>query len=125
MGGLQSGPVRVSILADGFLPVVRGGVLPGDGDVEEVLVRSGRLEGRVVFRDAGQEGVEILAHRGLKLRYRVFSDRAGFFRFAGIPPGEYRVEVFEPGFLGGKGFVKVPEGVCVSVGEIVLALAAR
>lgn len=41
----------------------------------------------------------VLTHAQTQAKHAVRSDEAGYFEFAGLPPGEYRLEAIFPGFM--------------------------
>lgn len=49
----------------------------------------------------------VLTHAQTQAKHAVRSDEAGYFEFAGLPPGEYRLEVVFPGFATLVGTVTV------------------
>lgn len=117
LAGLGDEPLGdVWVNADGFAPLQKDGLVPGDTSANFTLERMGVVTGRVLLPEgaapvafkveahaeakAGEErpGMRVVVNRGAPEPNRVFSDPQGNFRLESVPPGMVTIEARADGY---------------------------
>jgi carboxypeptidase family protein len=117
LAGLGDEPLgSVWVNADGYAPLEKDGLVPGDTSANFTLEKMGIVTGRVLLPEgaapvafkveahaeakAGEErpGMRVVVNRGAPEPNRVFSDPQGSFRLESVAPGMVTIEARADGY---------------------------
>ncbi|MCC6490193.1 MAG: sigma-70 family RNA polymerase sigma factor [Candidatus Hydrogenedentes bacterium] len=128
--GLEPGPHRVRVQAEGYAAGELEDVATGTHNVRMVIDRAGSVEGRAIdgrtdrplteFEVMVQEP-ELLEHvTNVNLPYKRYVNDSGVFRIDNLPPGAYTVMVRAAGLFPDSAEIAVAAGQVVAVPDLVL-----